>query len=1050
MKKLFLSTLAFITLGLQAQTIQVWDLGAEQLDAATYQNMLTVDEINSWFTEAPGSKGVTVSNITASEGINFKFVGAGKSNHRLRSDNKALTRYDEKTKKDADGVIYHGFIYSNAGSNTGVYVEQNYEVGDKIEFIVGSNGGAQTYVLESPSGTKQEGKFTAAAQAEKLTFYIAEPGAHKLYGTDEKLVVCRIYRTPALMVNVSGSITAPADIPADYQLRFTNTASHAQYDVTPAGATYNISLAANAEYEISLINANGYVVSEGKQFTLNNETLTHDLVIKAIDLCTISGNVTGLTAEELAKLELSFEIPADKIYQPEYTLNADATYSIQVEKGVEYTIHSLNVNDYALPFTTISADADKSLDLAFALKPQYAITIVPTGATVAELVAAQFTFTNLNEEGYVYTFTGTDNILLRDGVYSVKVSNTGIWTQLLTSNLKVAGANVNKTIDFTAEVSSWNFADADFTEGNYTSSAETYNYKTLQFTGAKRDKTYLAANNGAQILIPVKGASNITIKACYQYSLYIGEDSIATAKTGSTSQIDVFTYAYDGPAGVVTLETKGTTYLCAIEVTPVVAYKAEITVGAGKDYATLNEALAAIRSMTRKAGERVTVFIEPGNYEEMLKIDVNEVTFKNASATPSIALKDGGVNIDANAVRITGYYGHGYDYYSMGTNYMWDERTLQINKENGYASVVNGGGSSSTFWNATVIVSAKDFHAENIIFENSFNQYISKKESEDIVVEAAGSKGIRPTDVANTSVQERSFRERACALAFTKTADRAWLDNCCIVGRQDALYGDNGVRVAVNGGRLLGACDYLFGGMILVCKNTDLAMLVTSDGNDVAYITASKNNTGRGYLFWECNVVSAIPEVEMVETTSAKAGLWGRPWDAKGEAVFYKTEVGTTPAGKSLIQPAGWNDGLVAGGSPNSIEYGTIETSGEDNSAARVTWAKVLTEPTLPDGTEITLRNFTHGSDQWNPFNETDDTAIDNINIDDLNAQVMVNNQNLQITTLMPTQAFIYTIDGRQVVAQNIQDEANFQLASGIYVVLLQNEQGKKVLKLIL
>ncbi len=937
MKKLFIAALALFTTGLlQAQTIQVWDLGAEQLDAATYQNMLTVDEINSWFTEAPATTGVTVSNITASEVINFKFIGGGKSNHRLRSDNKALTRYDDKTKKDADGVIYHGFIYSNAGSNTAVYIEQNYEVGDKIEFIVGSNGGAQTYVLESPSGTKQEGKYTAAAQAEKLTFYIAEAGMHKLYGTDEKLVVCRIYRTPALMINVSGTITIPAGIPSDYQLRFTNTASKAQYDVTPTGTTYSISLAANAEYEISLVNANGYIVSDGKQFILKTETLTHDLVIKAVDLCTISGNITGLTAAELAKLKLSFEIPADKIYQPEYTLNADATYSIQVEKGIKYTIHSLNVNDYTLPFTTISADTDKSLDLAFMLKPQYDITIVPTGATLSDLAEAQFIFTNLNEEGYVYTFTGTTNIKLRDGIYAVKVSNTGAWTQRLTSNLKVAGANVSKTIDFT---------------------------------------------------------------------------------TTTTAAID---------------------------------YKAKITVGKGKDYATINEALIAIRSMTRKTGERVTVLIEPGNYEEMLKIDVNEVTFKNAATNPSIALKDSGVNIDVNAVRITGYYGHGYDYYSMGTNYMWDERTLQVNKENGYASVVNGGGSSSTFWNATVIVSAKDFHAENIIFENSFNQYISKKESEDIVVEAAGSKGARPTDVANTSVQERRFRERACALAFTKTADRAWLDNCCVVGRQDALYGDNGVRVAVNGGRLLGACDYLFGGMILVCKNTKLAMLVTADNNDVTYITASKNTTGRGYLFWECDVISAIPEVDMTEKTSAKAGLWGRPWDAKGEAVFYKTKVGTTPAGKSLIQPAGWNDGLVAGGSSNCIEYGTIEASGEDNSAARVAWAQVLTEPTLPDGTKITLRNFTHGSDQWNPFNETDDTAVDNITIDSLNAQVTVNNQNLQITVSTLTQAFIYTIDGRQLLAQNIQDEANMQLASGIYIVLLQNKQGKQALKVVL
>lgn len=60
---------------------------------------------------------------------------------------------------------------------------------------------------------------------------------------------------------------------------------------------------------------------------------------------------------------------------------------------------------------------------------------------------SEVTFTNLNEDGYVYTFTSTDNISLRDGVYKVVITKDG-YTQKLTSNLKVNGSAVTKTVKF--------------------------------------------------------------------------------------------------------------------------------------------------------------------------------------------------------------------------------------------------------------------------------------------------------------------------------------------------------------------------------------------------------------------------------------------------------------------------------------------------------------------------------------------------------------------------------------------------------------------------
>ena len=982
MKKIFsLMAAALMSVAMMAQKAQVWDFGAEQLAAASYDNMLSVAEINFWYPSSvtPGSSGQTIGDINASEGVNFKFVAGGSTNHRIRTTNPAITRYDEKSLKDAAGVEYKGFIYSNASSKTNVFIEQAYEAGDKVEFMVGSNGGAATYEILAPDGSKQQFAYTAAAKAEKITYYVGITGNHRIYCTNEKLVVARIVRTPATYVTVSGSITAPANIPSGYAIVFTNVQAGGVVETMPAEGAYSVQLAAGFDYAVSLKNANGFVVSSLNPIHVA-AAMTYDVVIEAVELVTVTGAVIGLPAEQMQKVDVKFTVPAGKVYEPELAIDREnATYEAVLEKSVIYSVEALNVNDYIMGWTHVMAPFDMSgQNIEFTAKPRYDVTIVPTGASLADLSEATFIFTRL-DDGYVYEFTGTEGITLRDGVYTVKAENTGAFVQLQTSNLRVEGQAVSKQIDFTADIHEWNFSEEDFKNGGYTDKNAEYTYKTLQFTGCVNNKDYLLAYNGAQINVPVKGNSILTVNACYEYHLTIGEDTLGNAQTGSTSQVDAFTYTYQGAEGFVTISAFGTSYINSISVETIAEYQPVVTVGEGKDFATISEALVAIGRMTRTADQNVTVLIEPGNYEEMLRIRLDNITFKNASETPSIALKDGGINIDENAVRITSYYGHGYNYYSMNSDYLWDARTLAVNKENGYPSTENKGGSSDTHWNSTVVVYGKNFSAEGIIFENSYNQYVSLKESEDIlevrIVPNEKEMPVRPTDALNTDVQARRYRERACALAFAKGSDRGFLKDCRVVSRQDALYGDNGVRVAIEGGILNGACDYIFGGMTLAVKHAELAMLVTSDDNDVAYITASKTDKNvRGYLFWGCTVTSALPGIDMVETESAKPGYFGRPWSTTAETVFCLTQVGKN-GNASLIAPDGWNNGLQSSGSDRSYEYRTIEESGVDNSSKRVSWATVLKARQLPDNTEITLFNFTKGSDNWQPLEEEEEPA---------------------------------------------------------------------------
>ncbi len=81
---------------------------------------------------------------------------------------------------------------------------------------------------------------------------------------------------------------------------------------------------------------------------------------------------------------------------------------------------------------------------------------------------------------------------------------------------------------------------------------------------------------------------------------------------------------------------------------------------------SINAALDSARAVYAAKAERTTILLEPGTYQEELTIDV-----------PGLKIK--GTSKKAPA-KITWYYGHGYQYRSMGT--------------------INYGGSRSHKWNA--------------------------------------------------------------------------------------------------------------------------------------------------------------------------------------------------------------------------------------------------------------------------------------------------------------------------------------------------------------
>lgn len=377
-----------------------------------------------------------------------------------------------------------------------------------------------------------------------------------------------------------------------------------------------------------------------------------------------------------------------------------------------------------------------------------------------------------------------------------------------------------------------------------------------------------------------------------------------------------------------------------------------LTVHSGE---SLNAALDSARSVYTARGERTTILIEPGTYREELTIDVPGIRLINAAKKPSIALHNGGVDADKNAVRLTWYYGHGYQYRSMGDR-------------------VNYGGSRERRWNASTLVTAPDFYAENIIFENSFNLYVCDLEAADSLVDISQSDmpwtakerpkkvmPVRPKEAGSTEVQLKRYRERAAAISFTETATNAHLKNCRACGRQDVLYGDQGATIYWEGGVLAGGVDFIFGAMTMAVDRATIVANINGEKNDKCYIAAGRSE-GRGLLFYKCHIRLANEEELILisspqgEVRRGSAVFLARPWRWWGETVW-----AYTTWEKGILNPEGWSTGLVKkkeGFNPENACPNSYEYRSQDKSVGRPKWVSVLRKPILPDGTKLTPREW--------------------------------------------------------------------------------------------
>ncbi|MBR2912839.1 MAG: hypothetical protein IKC40_02830, partial [Oscillospiraceae bacterium] len=331
----------------------------------------------------------------------------------------------------------------------------------------------------------------------------------------------------------------------------------------------------------------------------------------------------------------------------------------------------------------------------------------------------------------------------------------------------------------------------------------------------------------------------------------------------------------------------------ALPETQVSAAGTDIYVGypqKSNNYSTVTQALEACKSINPTSeANRITVHIAPGTYREQILVTTPYVTFIN----------DEPQNGDAV---LTWYYGIGYKYYSVGS----DGRYSAAN-----AASKSAKAEPTQRWGGTVqlIKGADYFRAEDIVFENSFNRYVTQEEIAD-GVEPSGSQSITFNRTAwGADVRSKAATERGAAL--TIDANNAEFLNCRFLGSQDTLY-TGGNAGYFRKCKIEGNTDYIFGSGDYVFDSCELHFFGYSSSAAGGYITAARQQE-KGYLFYNCNITGNSQQ-------AVSPGFLGRPWRDTAKVMF----LNTTIQNGNLIRAEGWTS--MSGVEPTQAtfkEYGT-------------------------------------------------------------------------------------------------------------------------------
>jgi len=351
--------------------------------------------------------------------------------------------------------------------------------------------------------------------------------------------------------------------------------------------------------------------------------------------------------------------------------------------------------------------------------------------------------------------------------------------------------------------------------------------------------------------------------------------------------------------------------------------------GKSNNFSTVQDAVNKAASINpSNESQRVTIHIAPGTYRQQVIVQTPYISFVNDEPSKG-------------DVVLTWYYGIGYKYYSANDKGCYDA---------GLAGKKSGKNTAKYRWGATVQLwpKATYFKAQNIVFENSFNRYITKEEIADGV--ECTNETLKVQRTSSADIRSKAYTERAAALSVD-TGYAEFL-NCKMLSSQDTLYTGGSPQYYKNC-LIEGQTDYIFGGSNAVFDQCELRWKGYSAGALGGYITAARaqGDPYTGYLFSNCKVTAN-------KELTVKAGYLGRPWSDTAKVLF----VNTTLQDGNMIAPEGWYS--MSGVQPETVggfkENGTKLANGTKVDLSKRKGHTVSDS----DAAKINLKNYMNN---WTP-----------------------------------------------------------------------------------
>ncbi len=511
---------------------------------------------------------------------------------------------------------------------------------------------------------------------------------------------------------------------------------------------------------------------------------------------------------------------------------ATHSYTIEVVSGEEWYFY---------------AQGSKAQFIGVVFEKPKADVVVPITWNGADLGDATVTFTNVSTKSAVTVGASDTSVTLKEGYkYSLSIDSANLMIENTELDLTASGVT-GVTISILT-------VSPHRVYGSFKGLPEGASVSELIFTD-EAGVANTATINGTEYEASLKNGSytaSATITGAEGYTVY--DHVFVEGENSEEIGNEVWFYA---PVKTYSSE-----------------YKETLKVGTadGADYATISEAMLAIKAMTRTQDQYVTVVLTDEEYVEQVIVDSANVKLTAAEGvTPTIRW----------------YYGIGYKYYSIDSTGYYNLKNANDKFEMNYAQR----------WGSVVRVKGAGFIAEGIDFVNTFNLYVCEEELGDSKVGSSSEYG----QSISGSLQERTSTtldvangtnvERAAAVALD--AANAEFYGCSFTSSQDTLY-TGSANAYFNNCVITGQTDYIFGneGCKAIFDNCELKWLGYTAGSKAGYITATRGS----YLFRGCKVT-----MNTKEGYTVTPGYFGRPWSNKAEVAF----VGTAVA-EGAVTEDGW------------------------------------------------------------------------------------------------------------------------------------------------